>query len=319
MTGGRRAPPYDRPSTVSGAAVVSDVVTAGRPSAFRGPREKLNELWRARELLRQLLSKELKIRYRNSALGFLWSMITPAAMTVVFTAVFGFILKVPITDYAAFFLAGFLVWQFFANSAQSSLDAIVGNGQLIQKVYFPREVLPLSLVLSQLVHLGLAFLVLLPWVAYQRGFAEVLLNLPAVLLGMVLVGGFTAGFSMLLAGANVGFRDLKELTAILFLLWFYVTPVILPKAMIEQIVEQSTVARVADVVVAVNPMTYYIEWFQMSLYGDVYSVGGGELASTAPRWPDPLTMAVCVGLAVVAMVVGYAAFTRMARNFAKQV
>lgn len=301
-----------------------EVVTAGRPDLFRGAREKLNELWRARELLRQLLSKELKIRYRNSALGFLWSMITPAAMTVVFTAVFGFILKVPITDYAAFFLSGFLVWQFFANSAQSSLDAIVGNGQLIQKVYFPREVLPLSLVLSQLVHLGLAFVVLLPWVAHQRGWLDVAMNLPAILLGMLLVCGFTAGFSMLLAGANVGFRDLKELTQILFLLWFYLTPVILPRVMIEQLVEESTVARVADAVVAFNPMTWYVEWFQMSLYGDVLFVGkdagGNDLfESTAPLWPDPLTMGVCGGLAVVALVIGYSAFTRMARTFAKQV
>ncbi len=298
---------------------MSELVTAGRPTLFRGPREKLNELWRARELLRQLLSKELKIRYRNSALGFLWSMITPAAMTVVFTAVFGFILKVPITDYAAFFLPGFLVWQFFANSSQSSLDAIVGNGQLIQKVYFPREVLPLSLVLSQVVHLGLAFITLLPWIAYQRGWADVFLNLPAILLGMVLVAGFTAGFSMLLAGANVGFRDLKELTQILFLLWFYLTPVILPRAMITQLVDESTVARIANAVVAFNPMTWYVEWFQMSMYGNVICTGKELCDSTAPSWPDPMTMAVCFGLAAIAMVVGYTAFTKMARTFAKQV
>ncbi len=300
---------------------MSELVTAGRPTLFRGPREKLHELWRARELLRQLLSKELKIRYRNSALGFLWSMITPAAMTVVFTAVFGFLLKVPITDYAAFFLPGFLVWQFFANSSQSSLDAIVGNGQLIQKVYFPREVLPLSLVLSQLVHLALAFVVLLPWVAYQRGWSAVFLNLPAVLIGMVLVAGFTAGFSMLLAGANVGFRDLKELTQILFLLWFYVTPVIIPRAMITRLVEadDSTVARVADAVAMINPMTWYVEWFQTSMYGDVICDGPDLCRSTAPHWPDLMTVGVCVGLAVVALVVGYTAFTKMARTFAKAV
>lgn len=313
---------------------MSEVVTSGSPPLFRGPRDKLNELWRARELLRQLLGKELKIRYRNSTLGFLWSMITPAAMTVVFTAVFGIILKVPIEDFAAFFLPGFLVWQFFQNSAQSSLDAIVGNGSLIQKVYFPREVLPLSLVLSQLVHLGLALVVLVPWIAYTRG-ADVLVHLPAVLFGMVLLAGFTAGFSMLLAGANVGFRDLKELTQVLFLIWFYLTPVILPRAMIDQLIqtEPSTGLRLANAVVALNPMTWYVGWFQQTMYGGVTSAVGAAcpvdpvslvraercLIASPPTWPDPLTVAVCAGIAVVMFIVGYAAFTKMARNFAKAV
>lgn len=299
---------------------MSEVVTSGSPPLFRGAREKVADFWRARELLRQLLGKELKIRYRNSALGFLWSLITPAAMTAVFTVVFGVILKVPIEDYAAFFISGFLVWQFFANSAQSSLDAIVGNGPLIQKVYFPREVLPLSLVLAQLVHLGLAFVVLVPWVAYVRG-TEVLYNIPVILIGMLLVAGFTAGFSMLLAGANVGFRDLKELTQVLFLLWFYLTPVIIPRAMIDQLLldEADWVARAADIVVTVNPMSWYISWFQQAMYGDVAAAAGGELATGAPNWPDPVTMAVCACGAIAMLAIGWAAFSKMARTFAKAV
>ncbi len=297
---------------------MSEVITSGRPSLFRGPREKVEELWRARELLRQLLSKELKIRYRNSVLGFLWSLITPAAMTAVFAVVFGVFLRIDIEWYAAFFISGFLVWQFFQNSAQSSLDAIVGNGSLIQKVYFPREVLPLSLVLSQLVHLGLAFVVLVPWLAYVRG-VEVLYNLPAILLGMVLVAGFTAGFSMLVAGANVGFRDLKELTQVLFLLWFYLTPVIIPRAMIDQVVEEPNVARVAEIVVSINPMAWYASWFQQAMYGDVVAAGPETLITGPPNWPDPVTMGVCGIGAVLSLVIGYTAFTRMARTFAKAV
>ena len=139
-----------------------DGLTSPRP--VRALRDKLLDLWHARELLRQFVSKELKVRYKNSALGFLWSLLTPALMTVVFTVIFA--IGDPDRrrrDFAAFFLSGYLVWQFFQNSVQGSISAIVGNGPLIKKVYFPREILPLSIVLAQLVHFLLALLAVSPY------------------------------------------------------------------------------------------------------------------------------------------------------------
>jgi ABC-type polysaccharide/polyol phosphate export permease len=140
---------------------------------------------------------------------------------------------------------------------------------------------------------------------------------------------------MLVAGANVGFRDLKELTQVLFLIWFYLTPVILPRAMIDQLLvsDPSTALRLADKVVAVNPMTWYVGWFQQTMYGEVTAAAGAAcppdpvsgavvnscLVASAPGWPDPLTILVCSSVAVVMFIVGYAAFTKMARNFAKAV
>ena len=268
----------------------------------------LGELWKSRELLANLASKELKVRYKSSALGFLWSLVTPLLMTGVFTVVFAKFLRISLGEgnFATFFLGGYLVWQFFANSVNASVGAIVGNGALVKKVYFPREVLPLSLVLSQGVHLLLALLATAPLFVYYRGFHPELL--PAIALGLVLLGAFTAGVSMLFAAANVTFRDLQELVQVLFLAWFYGTPVIYPLFFVE--------ANAAAFVplIRLNPMTWYVELFHRLLYGVATT---GE--NPPPSMPDLTTWLVCAAWAAVALAVGYALFQRRAVTFAKEV
>lgn len=269
---------------------------------------RLRDLWGARELLRNLVAKELKVRYKQSALGFAWSLLTPLMMTGIFTVVFAEFLRINVVDFATFFLAGYLVWQFFSNSVNSSVGAIVGNGPLIRKVWFPREVLPLSLVLSQAVHFGLALLATSVLFFVQRG--NFLPYLPSLLLGVVLLILFTAGTSMIFAAANVGFRDLQELTQVIFLAWFYATPVIYPMSFVE------ANAAWALPIIRVNPMTWFVELFQASLYGAGAGVEGGNLP---PGWPHPRTVLVCAAFAVGTFLIGYALFHRWAVNFAKEV
>ena len=299
---------------------------ASRPA--RALREKLLDLWRARELLRQFVSKELKVRYKNSALGFLWSLVTPVLMTVVFTVIFSTVIRIDVGgDFASFFLAGFLVWQFFQNSVQGSISAVVGNGPLIKKVYFPREILPLSIVLSQLVHLLLAFVAVSPYLIWARGW-EIVLHVPALLFGVVVVAIFTSGVSMLLAGANVTFRDLQELIVVIMMVWFYATPIIYPFAMVAGI--DSVVGRIASYVLSYNPMTWFVRLFRESIYGSVVAnpafvdtCGGTDcpppFLSTAPSWPSPELVAVTLAAAVVTFVIGYLMFHRFALNFAKEI
>lgn len=269
---------------------------------------RLRDLWGARELLRNLVAKELKVRYKQSALGFAWSLLTPLMMTGIFTVVFATFLKINVEDFATFFLAGYLVWQFFSNSVNSSVGAIVGNGPLIRKVWFPREVLPLSLVLSQAVHFGLALLATAVLFLLQRG--NFLPYLPSLVLGMVLLILFTAGMSMIFAAANVGFRDLQELTQVIFLAWFYATPVIYPLSFVE------ANAPWALPVIRANPMTWFVELFQASLYG---AGAGIEGASLPPGWPHPRTVLMCAVFAAGTFLIGYALFHRWAVNFAKEV
>lgn len=284
---------------------------------MRALRDKLNDLWNARELLRQLVGKELKVRYKRSALGFLWSLLTPILMTAVFTAVFAVLIKIQVEDFAAFFVAGYLVWAFFQNSVQSSVHAITGNGPLIRKVYFPREVLPLSTVLAQSIHFVLALAVLLPFLVYTRG-AEVLVYLPAVAVGIVLVGVFAAGLAMLFAAANVSFRDLQELVVVIFLIWFYATPVIYPYEMAVE-AAGGVPGRLLLAVLAANPMTWFVRFFRQPLYGVIDTFGVPDPASTAPTWPAPEIVAATALVAAATFVLGYLLFHRFAVTFAKEV
>ena len=278
------------------------------------PTAKLGELWTSRQLLDNLVRKELKVRYKHSALGFAWSLLTPIMMTAIFTVIFAQVLRIPVEDFASFFLAGYLVWMFFANSVNASVGAIVGNGPLIRKVYFPREVIPLSIVLSQAVHFLLALLATAPLFFFQRG--NVLPHLPAVAVGLVLLVLFTAGVSMIFAAANVGFRDLQELTQVIFLAWFYATPIIYPLFFVADNAPSFLP------IIRLNPVTWFVEFFQTPLYGVALTaaVPGAEgPASLPPGWPSPMTVLGCAVIAVATFAVGYWLFNRLAVTFAKEV
>jgi ABC-type polysaccharide/polyol phosphate export permease len=275
--------------------------------------------WRqARELLRNLIAKELKVRYKHSVLGIGWSLLTPLLMTAIFTVVFATFLRIPVDRFASFFLAGYLVWQFFANSVHASVGAIVSNGALIRKVYFPREVIPLSLVLAQAVHLGLALLVTAPVFLVMRG--NFLPYTPAILLGLVLLVGFTAGMSMLFAAVNVTFRDLQELTQVMFMAWFYGTPIIYPRYLVEDAAATAEgwlapVLPWIQRVIEANPMTWFVQLFQRALYG---VPAHPDVGAAPPTWPDATTIAVCAAWSVGTLAVGWWLFRRRAVVFAKE-
>ncbi len=291
--------------------------TTPRPAGERRLRAgtgKLVELWRARELLDQLVRKELKVRYKSSALGFLWSMLTPALMTVVFTVIFTQVVIIEVDDFAAFFIAGYLLWQFFQNSCQGAIHSIVGNGDLVKKVYFPREVLPLSHVLAQLIHLLLALAVISPYLVVTRGIG-VLLHLPATLVAIALLTVFTAGVAMWFAATNVVFRDLQELFIVIFLVWFYATPVLYPIALVRDQVGSDALLATA---LQFNPMTWFVEAFRTPMYGAVVD-GIDGVVSSAPTVPSAGNLAIALGWAVVVFIAGYAAFLRRSVTFAKEI
>jgi ABC-type polysaccharide/polyol phosphate export permease len=287
---------------------------------------KLVELWRARELLVQLVRKELKVRYKNSTLGFLWSMITPVLMTVVFSVIFTYVVVIPVDNFPAFFISGYLLWQFFQNSCQGAIHSVVGNGDLVKKVYFPREVLPLSHVLAQLVHLLLALLVISPYLVVTRGFG-VIAYLPLTLLAVVLVTMFTSGVAMWFAGVNVVFRDLQELFIVIFQVWFYATPVLYPLALVGVGIRGGPTLDWLSTALQLNPMTWFVEVFRAPLYGKVVEAtpvtqaieGVGPVSSLAPGFPPLAGVALALVWSVGTMAVGYIVFTRRARTFAKEV
>ena len=275
------------------------------------------EVWQYRELLQNLVSKELKVRYKGSFFGFAWSMITPLAMAAIFTLVFATFLRIPFGagDFTTFFLAGYLMWQFFQNSVTSSATSIVGNAPLITKTYFPRELIPFSLVISQMVHLLLAYLAITPLLIWRRGFNPELL--PAIAVALVLITLFTAGVSMIMGALTVKLRDLQELLQIIMMAWFYLTPIIYSIELIRQVDRDNGTNY--EAVLLVNPMTWFSELFHVLLYGVALPLTDEFSAHPLPTIPTLQTWLVCTAWAIGAFGVGYVVFRRSASSFAKEI
>jgi len=182
-------------------------------------------------LVRHLVARDLKARYKVSVLGFFWSLLRPIFIIAILTIVFGHMFRFPISykdlHYSVFLICGMLPWAFFAECLGESTSCLVANTNLIRKVYLPRAVFPLSAVLSKLVNFLLALIVLLPFVFIFGGVkpAWPLLLFPIVLLTQTL---FAMGLALILSIGNVYFRDLTILVEVITLGWFYVTPVFYP-------------------------------------------------------------------------------------------
>ena len=181
------------------------------------------ELWQYRDLLLSLVRRDLAVRYRRSALGFFWSFLNPLLMMVVFSIVFQVVRPLSVRNYALFVLTGLLAWNFLAGSLSGAARSITGNANLIDKVYFPREVLPLSVVLSNLVNFLLSLVVFIP-LALLLGaqFSVWTLALPLII-GVQLI--LVTGLALLLAAINVTYRDTELVLDVALTGWFFLTPI----------------------------------------------------------------------------------------------
>jgi len=188
--------------------------------------DKLKEIYRYRFLIFSLVSRELKVKYKGSVLGFFWSLLNPLVMLVVYTVAFKYIIRVRVENFPVFFLCAFLPWSFLHSSLSMSVGSIKDNGNLVKKVYFPREALPLSVVLSNLVQFLLTFLILIPALLLFK----IELGLPLLLLPLIILfqTGFNLGLSFFFSSFNVFFSDVKHLLEIFLQIWFWLTPIIYP-------------------------------------------------------------------------------------------
>ena len=184
----------------------------------------MRELWDYRDLLYNLVVRNLKVRYKNSVLGILWSLLNPLLMMLVFTFVFKVLRgSSRLPAYPAFILSGLLAWNLFNTSIMGAIGSIVGNAHLIKKVYFPREVLPISVVLSNLAHYLLALPVYFALAtALGRAPTTWVLLLPAVIIVQLF---FTLGVSFILATLNVFYRDTQIVMEVVLLAWLFLSPI----------------------------------------------------------------------------------------------
>jgi len=184
----------------------------------------LKELYAYRDLIVQLVVRDIRVRYKNSVLGFFWSLLNPLVQVAIITVVIKFVMRQHIPNYSAYVLAAFLPWMCFQMSVLDASDSVSKHQDLVKKVYFPREVLPISLVLSNLIHLALAyavFFVYLVTVPRAPIYATSLL-LPAL---MVIQLFLNLGVAFFVACLNVFYEDTKYIVNVLLNVLFYATPV----------------------------------------------------------------------------------------------
>jgi len=258
-------------------------------------KERILELVQYRELVRNLVIRDIKLRYRNSVLGFVWCLGNPLLMMAVFTVVFTILMPTNIPKYPVFILCALLPWNYFNTSIMGAIDSIVGNAHLIKKVYFPREVLPLSIVLANLVNFLLALIVLFAMLfAFRVRLTLWALYLPLIIIIQTI---FTLGLALIFATLNVFYRDTKIIMEVGMLAWFFLTPIFYR---IEDLVPQY-----ARLMYWVNPMASFISWYRIVLYYGT-SMEPGFIFRTFVT-------------SVIVLVVGYLVFTRYSPVFGEEV
>lgn len=270
----------------------------------------LSEYAESRELMANLTLRELRSKYKRSILGWAWSLLNPLATMVIFTVVFRFFLRIQpptgepsgLTNFALFLLGGLLPWNFLVAGTTGSIGTLVANATLIQKTYFPRELLVVSQVASWLVSFGIEMVLLS--IAFLVFGNMVLPYLPVVVLLMVVLSLFTTGFALAFSVLNVYFRDVQHLVSIGFQVWFYMSPILYPIALVpERATWFGRSIPVRDLY-ELNPMVAFVEAFRDCLY---------DL-----RLPSLGTAAYLLAFSAIVFLAGLALFTRLEGRLAEE-
>lgn len=196
-------------------------------SERRGVGQRILDVVRHRDLLTHLVRRELRVRYKGSVLGFFWSLLNPAMYLVVFSLVFTVFLPTRVELFGIFMLSGLLIWNFFAGSVQAAARSLIENRALVQKVWFPREVLPLASIGAGLVNMALQGIVLVIGMALFRN-APDLRGFPVLLLAILAAVLVTTGLGIMLAALTVGYRDIEHLLDVGLTAWFWMSAVVFP-------------------------------------------------------------------------------------------
>ena len=271
---------------------------------------KLKELMKYRQLIHTLVARELKARYRGTFFGFLWSFLNPLLLLIVYSVVFGIFLPqgpnriegidIKGINYSIFLFTGLLPWLWFSSSILESSNVLLAHGNLIKKIQFPIEVLPIMTVITNMIHFVLGIPILVLFIVLMGsgfGLTPWVLFLPVAILVQFI---FTMGLCFLVSALTVHFRDLRDILANLLTLWFFATPIIYP-FMNEGIQNNKWLV----MVLSLNPMTHIIE-----AYHYIFFFG------FLPHWKKlPVTLA--VGFAFFFL--GYLIFDKLRDTFVEEV
>jgi lipopolysaccharide transport system permease protein len=275
---------------------------------------ELRELYRFRELLWILVLRDLKVRYKNSALGFAWSLINPIIQVAVMSVVVRYFIRMDVPNLSAYIFCAFLPWSFFQLALLDTSHSLIVNERLMKKVYFPREIIPLSLILSNLVHLllaiGVFLLYLIFWV--EAPLLPTLAFVPFLILVEVL---FITGIALVVAGVSVFYEDVKHLMVALLQVLYFAVPVMYfiehVKVSAPNLVTDGLLYRLY----MLNPLVTIITLFRAWMLEPAYIP---DLNLTASSAVPSGYLVFTTATALLVAVIGYALFNRMQWSFVER-
>ncbi len=253
---------------------------------------KLRDLWQYRELLYFLTWRDVKVRYKQTVIGFLWAIIQPLLKMVVFSIIFGGLAKMDSEGfpYPIFLYAGLLPWQFFASAVSRSGESVVASANLVKKVYFPRLVIPIASVGACLVDFAISFIILIVLMFYYSIIPTLSIFM---VLPLVLATIFTAlGVGMFISALNVAYRDFRYVLPFLVQIWMFLTPVIYSTGIIPENWRW---------LILLNPMAGIVDAYRSAILGKPFEWGN---------------LGISMGMAVVIFLCGLMYFRKTERYFA---
>ncbi len=268
--------------------------------------KNLKELYDYRQMIFSLVKKDLRGRYKGSALGFLWTFLNPLLQLVVYSIVFSTIFRNNIEKFYLYLFIGLLPWMFFSSSLTVGSVSVISSKDMVKKIYFPREVLPIAYVTSSFVNMLLCFLVV--FIVMIIGGIDpnstfhwtALLYLPIV---MIVEYVLALGFAMLASALTVYFRDLEHILGIITMAWMYATPILYDVSMIQNILVEKGMGNLMHLYM-LNPMTpIIVAYHQILYYGQA---------------PDLSTLLSAVVLGLFFLILGYLVFRKLQRGFAEE-
>jgi ABC-2 type transport system permease protein len=273
--------------------------------------QRLRVLWREREILANLARKELKVKYKSSALGVVWSMLNPALYLVVFYVVFTYFIPARTPNFPVYLLSGLLPWTLFSTGLAGATTSVVGNANLVAKVSFPHENLPLASIRAQTVSFFFQFLVL---VAFMLLFGYPLVQRGVILLpialGVLLLFVCALGFAA--AAWNVRYRDTGHLVELALLAWFWSTPIVYPTSFVAD-----RLGTTGFSIYLLNPMANIVLGFQRALYGGTSPEALAQLPAPGLRW-YALRLAGVGAVSLVLLYFTWRSFFRRSGDFAEE-
>lgn len=254
----------------------------------------LRELYHYREMLFSLVRKDLRGRYKGSVLGFLWTFINPLMQLLVYTFVFTVILPSQVEHYSLYLFVALIPWIFFSSSMTGGAGSIVAQKDLVKKIYFPREIIPISYVTSCFVNMLLCFLIIFAVMLFTSAPFNplALLCLPVIMIVEYLLA---LGIAMLAAAVTVYFRDLEHILGIVSMIWMYLTPILYPETLVPE---------KWQALYHINPMTSIITAYRDVLYWGVM--------------PQLTTLLEAVLLGVLFLLLGLLSFSKLKKGFAEE-